>query len=990
MNAINKFKKHGNTHEIGRGGTAVVYQVHNYDGIAALKVPFDDNYDTLQQFRQLINREYKLISKLKFPGIVNILDKDDSDEPYLLLEYCHGPTLEKCGKIESLLFAMDIISSIAMNLEFIHNHGIIHADLKPDNIFLPSNYNSIKSGDFFYSKLSDFSLGCLSTESKRHGLGTLGYMAPESLTENKVSVKSDLFALGVTAYQIISGIHPFILDYSDPVKINSRVKEEEPQPLYEIISDIPEQLQYLISNLLAKDEANRPNSAWDVCYHLEQIGASYPFRKALKAKYFINYDQGYDDNLRFIQIEEKVKNRLKDITNTDVKAYRLVLSNNSIRDNLTYDNGKFSFNSKILIPHFLFSKGLKYFNNTTLKNRKNLIEQSVCGTYEDWKLISNKSNDCLSTASPILNKLLIDSIKPSTIKRISKRFAQIAKSNENYLLAAKLFTYSGNIENAEDCAYQAANQLYKENQHQTAIDLLNMVIDSARLKKRTSDAKMLIKYKGFLLKQLGNTESAKEEYYKLIEIYKHLPPDELLAETYHELGDIYKMSQKCKLGIEVLSKALDIYQQLDNDLEISRTYNKMGNIYWVGSDLKNALIYYRKAFRMQKRIGATEALASTINNIGVINAIKNRFDRAVKLLEISLDLNNKVGNQSEMARTLNNLGFMNYQTNKKSKAIEHLKEALEINRKINNQNELLYNLENFTSILIETGKLTESISFLKEGIALSDALSDSPHQATFNLRLGQVLTYSGRLKDARILIDKAKSIIETLDYKILEGLHILQQANTAYLIGDNVKASYLVSKSINIGTELNDNRIMLDSYLLNCRLNPTNKVIETINVLSEEQQNDRVKSLVNYILIEHFLDQYDIESADNIYNKIKKDDKRFDEDIESSFTLLTIAKLMYHKKETLTSKNLTIKSVEISKGINLKFDLINALTHLGNINYLNRDYENCFDNYKEALEIAKFINSNLFDENEQKVFSQKPIIKKLSKEIKKLSKILNG
>jgi len=291
MNAINKFKKHGSPRELGHGGTAVVYQVHNSDGIAALKVPFDNEPETLQQFHQLIKQEYNLIGKFKYPGIVNILDLDKSDEPYLLLEYCHGPTLEKCGRIESLNLAMDILSSIAVNLEFIHNHGIIHADLKPDNIFLPSNYESLKSGELFYSKLFDFSLGCLINDTNRTGLGTLGYMAPETLTDKKVSVKSDLFALGVTAYQIISGIHPFILDNSDPVKINSRVKEEEPQSLSEIIPGIPKQLQCLIDGLLAKDEDNRPNSAWDICYQLEQIGATYPFRKALNIKYFISSDK---------------------------------------------------------------------------------------------------------------------------------------------------------------------------------------------------------------------------------------------------------------------------------------------------------------------------------------------------------------------------------------------------------------------------------------------------------------------------------------------------------------------------------------------------------------------------------------------------------------------------------------------------------------------------------------------------------------------------
>jgi tetratricopeptide (TPR) repeat protein len=291
--------------------------------------------------------------------------------------------------------------------------------------------------------------------------------------------------------------------------------------------------------------------------------------------------------------------------------------------------------------------------------------------------------------------------------------------------------------------------------------------------------------------------------------------------------------------------------------------------------------------------------------------------------------------------------------------------------------------------LIENGKLTESVSFLKEGIALSDDINDLPHQATFNLRLGQVLTYTGRLKDAQVWINKTKNILGNVDYQILEGLLNLQQAYSAYYIGNYNKAITLVKNSIDVGKELNDNRIMLDSYLLNCRLNPSKENIDTIKILSDEQHNHRVKNLVEYILIENHLSQDKIEIADNIYGNIDSQENRFDEDIEYSYILTTSAMLKHQKNDFQAAKELAIKAVELSKETDLKFNLIDSLTLLGNINYSNGDYENCFDNYKEALTVAKFIISNLPNENDQKIFSQKPVIKKLSEEIKKLSSILS-
>ncbi len=156
-------------------------------------------------------------------------NSDASDaESYLTLELCHGTTLDQAGRFESVRSALNVLSAIAINLEYLSASGIVHGDLKPQNIFLPAGWSDGHNYDHYYLKLSDFSLGRSTGESSkdRAGLGTIGYMPPETILNSSINAPSDLFALGVTAYQLLSGQHPFLSASTDPVQVKSGRKQQ--------------------------------------------------------------------------------------------------------------------------------------------------------------------------------------------------------------------------------------------------------------------------------------------------------------------------------------------------------------------------------------------------------------------------------------------------------------------------------------------------------------------------------------------------------------------------------------------------------------------------------------------------------------------------------------------------------------------------------------------------------------------------------------------
>ena len=229
---------------LGRGGTAEVIRVFSekHRRQLALKYPRQNESQSSETFARLVQREDHLIGRLTFPGLVRVLEISTDQPQFLLMELCPGPTLEQCGRLDNLALALNVLSAVALSLEFLQANSIIHGDLKPHNIFLPFKWQNLDDDKLFYVKLSDFSLGRFDHEpdSARAGLGTVGYMAPETAEKSRATFQSDLFALGVIAYQLLTGIHPFMDDESDPVKVNSRVREEDPAPLRSLRSDVPE------------------------------------------------------------------------------------------------------------------------------------------------------------------------------------------------------------------------------------------------------------------------------------------------------------------------------------------------------------------------------------------------------------------------------------------------------------------------------------------------------------------------------------------------------------------------------------------------------------------------------------------------------------------------------------------------------------------------------------------------------------------------------
>ena len=196
---------------IGHGGMATVYKAYQpeLDRIVAIKILLPTFVDDAA-FRSCFEREARLVARLRHPYIVGIHGVGDEEgAPYLVMEYLQGQTLHtalrqrvRAGTFYTPAEALALLTPIASALDYAHTHGVIHGDLKPENIILTANGPII----------TDFGLAKQAQEeaaSAGEVMGTPSYMSPEQIRAERVDCRSDVYALGILLYELLTGTVPF-------------------------------------------------------------------------------------------------------------------------------------------------------------------------------------------------------------------------------------------------------------------------------------------------------------------------------------------------------------------------------------------------------------------------------------------------------------------------------------------------------------------------------------------------------------------------------------------------------------------------------------------------------------------------------------------------------------------------------------------------------------------------------------------------------------
>jgi serine/threonine protein kinase len=263
---------------LGRGGMGVVYQARHVQlrRVVALKVirsygPSEDDA------RERFQIEARSAARLHHPNIVQVYEVGEVDgQPYAALEYVAGGSLahQLAGRPLPAQQAAQLLETLARAVDIAHHNGIIHRDLKPANVLLTPD-GQPKIADFGLAKLVDEQAGLTPTDAV---VGTPSYMAPEQASGqvHKVGPAADIYALGATLYELLTGRPPFLA--ATALETLKQVCLKEPMPPHRLVPSVPRTLEAVCLKCLSKEPRQRYASASELADDLCRFRHGQPTR----------------------------------------------------------------------------------------------------------------------------------------------------------------------------------------------------------------------------------------------------------------------------------------------------------------------------------------------------------------------------------------------------------------------------------------------------------------------------------------------------------------------------------------------------------------------------------------------------------------------------------------------------------------------------------------------------------------------------------------
>ncbi|MCI0530355.1 MAG: tetratricopeptide repeat protein, partial [candidate division Zixibacteria bacterium] len=386
---------------------------------------------------------------------------------------------------------------------------------------------------------------------------------------------------------------------------------------------------------------------------------------------------------------------------------------------------------------------------------------------------------------------------------------------------ARHFVHSPDAEKGYSYALEAADEAARS---LSKTELLEFLRHALRLAEQTPDAhKRLVRQaqvfrkKAHFWKTVGNFEKSLTAYLKVLKLFPKNAQENVLAGTYKDLGDLYRIKNSYRKGMVCLGRAEKIYRAVGDKSELAHTLNNIGNLYWMTLNHQKALEYLNSALLLHRETGSDAGAASTLNNLAGVYSDLNQYQNSIKYFSESLEIHKRQNHAEETARVLNNLGVVYMYIASYQKAQDSLLESLRINHSTGNLREQVFNLENLGECFLKLGNPSQSLSYSREGLNLAERIGFAFRRGRIQRNIGKSLSqlgeYSSSLENLEVAFQSAESIADTET----QAWILLDSAELYLILNRLQRAQEYFDRSQSLLEKLPDTRLKAFSRLIRGR-----------------------------------------------------------------------------------------------------------------------------------------------------------------------------
>ncbi|MCA9280129.1 MAG: serine/threonine protein kinase [Phycisphaeraceae bacterium] len=655
---------------IGAGGMGAVYlaEQRNPKRMVALKVirPGVISSDALRRFEL----EASMLGRLQHAGIAQIYEAGTyndgvGDRPYFAMEYVDGVPLLKYTELHGLdtRARLELVAKMCDAVQHAHQHGVIHRDLKPGNILVDGS-GQPKVLDFGVARSVDEDSHTLATQAGAL-LGTIGYMSPEQIDgkHDDVDTRTDIHALGVIMYELLSGRMPYDLSDTTMTGALQRVRENVPTMLGKVNPALRGDIETICAKAIEKDKSRRYQSASDLRDDIHRFLQNEPITARPASTMYQLQKLAQRNKALFVAAGVALFALVGTLVAVSIAAYEISRQRDEAVAAMNDANGATRFLSDVLMSLDPRQRGKPEVALTDFLD--DVTERLDAGQLEDQPRVEAVVRETVGTAYRELG--LLD-VSQTHLERSLELYETVAKGTPAQRATVLcslggMWARKGNLERAEkllaesislfetvhgEDRYGAAGAMHslasirlEQRELDEAESLLHQAIELRRDEPQLHPeflARTLTSLAA-VMRRSGRSEEAKGAYEEALAIQRslHREPRLDIAQTMNNLAILYMYEEDVDAAQPLLEEVLAIRQAFlpENHPDIARVYNSLGGIYSIRGNAEKAEEMYLKAVAMYVAAYGEEhaSLGTPYMNLGVSQRVQGRYTDAVRSLE---------------------------------------------------------------------------------------------------------------------------------------------------------------------------------------------------------------------------------------------------------------------------------------------------------------------------------------------------------------------